>query len=144
MDLTPILRPGSIAIVGASPRSFVGRVALENSRALGYQGNLYPVNPKYEEIGGLPAVPSLADLPEAPDVVLVQLGTDRILEAVREGVAVGALSFVIPGAGYTDSGDAALELAAELRALASERGIAVVGTNCMGFVDLVTGAAPYI
>jgi len=144
MDLGPILRPDSIAIVGASPRSFVGRIALENSRALGYQGRLYPVNPKYREIAGLPAVPSLADLPEAPDVVLVQLGTDRILEAVRAGVTVGARSFVIPGAGYTDSGAAALELAAELRTLASERGIAVVGTNCMGFVDLVTGAAPYI
>ncbi len=144
MDLTPILRPGSIAIVGAIPRSFVGRVALENSRALGFQGHLYPVNPKYPEIGGLPAAASLSSLPEAPDVVLVQLGTDRILEAVREGVAVGARGCVIPGAGYTDSGPAALELAAELRTLASERGIAVVGTNCMGFVDLVTGAAPYI
>ncbi len=144
MDLTPILRPRSIAIVGASPRSFVGRVALENSRALGYQGHLYPINPKYAEIGGLPAAASLSDLPEPPDVVLVQLGTERILDAVREGVAVGARSFVIPGAGYTDSGPAALELADELRSLASERGIAVVGTNCMGYVDLVTGAAPYI
>jgi acetyltransferase len=144
VDLTPILRPRSIAIVGASPRSFIGRVAIENSRALGYQGRIYPVNPKYVEIGGLPAAASLSALPEAPDVVLVQLGTDRILEAVREGVAVGVRSFVIPGAGYTDSGSAALELAAELRTLASERGIAVIGTNCMGFVDLVTGAAPYI
>ncbi len=144
MDLTPVLRPGSIAVVGASPRSFIGRVAIENSRELGFQGQLYPVNPRYQEIAGLPAAPSLADLPEAPDVVLVQLGTDRILDAVREGVAIGARSFVIPGAGYTDSGPAALELATELRTLARERGIAVVGTNCMGFVDLVTGAAPYI
>jgi acetyltransferase len=144
IDLTPVLRPRSIAVVGASPRTFVGRVALENSRALGYQGRLYPVNPKYQEIGGLPASPSLADLPEAPDVVLVQVGTDRIFDAVREGLAVGARSFVIPGAGYTDSGPFALELAAELRTLATERGVAVVGTNCMGFVDLVTGAAPYI
>lgn len=144
MDLRPILRPRSIAIVGASPRSFIGRVALENSRALGFQGRLFPVNPKYPEIGGLPAAPSLSALPEPPDVVLVQLATERILGAVREGVAAGAKSFVIPGAGYTDSGPAALELAAELRTLARERGIAVVGTNCMGFVDLVSGAAPYI
>jgi len=144
LDLATILRPRSIAVVGASPRSFVGRVALENSRALGFQGRLFPVNPKYPEIGSLTAYPSLADLPEAPDVVLVQLATDRILGAVREGVAAGARSFVIPGAGYTDSGPAALELASELRRLAQERGIAVVGTNCMGFVDLVSGAAPYI
>ena len=144
MDLRPILRPRSIAIVGASPRSFVGRVALENSRALGFQGRLFPVNPKYPEIGGLPAAPSLSALPEPPDVVLVQLATERILDAVREGVAAGAKSFVIPGAGYTDSGPAAHELASELRALARDRGIAVVGTNCMGFVDLVSGAAPYI
>ncbi len=144
MDLQPILRPRSIAVVGASPRSFVGRVALENSRALGFQGQLFPVNPKYPEVGGLTAYPSLAALPEAPDVVLVQLATERILEAVREGVEVGARSFVIPGAGYTDSGPAALELGRELRTLAQERGIAVIGTNCMGFVDLVSGAAPYI
>ncbi len=144
LDLATILRPRSIAVVGASPRSFVGRVALENSRALGFQGRLFPVNPKYPEIGSMAAYPSLADLPEAPDVVLVQLATDRILGAVREGVAVGARSFVIPGAGYTDSGPAALELASELRRLAQEQGIAVIGTNCMGYVDLVSGAAPYI
>jgi acetyltransferase len=144
MDLAPILRPRSIAVVGASPRSFVGRVALENSRSLGFGGRLLPINPKYPEVAGLPAAPSLAALDEPPDVVLIQVGIDRVLEVAREAAAVGARAVIVPGAGFTDSGAAATELQAALRGLARERGIAVVGTNCMGFVDLVSGAAPYI
>lgn len=144
MDLAPILRPRSIAVVGASPRSFIGRVALENSRSLGFGGRLLPINPRYPDVAGLPAAPSLAALDEPPDVVLIQVGIERVLEVAREAAAVGARAVIVPGAGFTDSGAAATELQAALRDLAAERGIAVVGTNCMGFVDLVSGAAPYI
>lgn len=144
MDLAPILRPRSIAVVGASPRSFVGRVALENSRSLGFGGRLLPINPKYPDVAGLPAAPSLAALDKSPDVVLIQVGIDRVLEVAREAAAVGARAVIVPGAGFTDSGAAATELQAALRDLARAKGIAVVGTNCMGFVDLVSGAAPYI
>lgn len=74
----------------------------------------------------------------------MQVGTARVLNAVTDAVCAGVRNFVIPGGGFTDSGDDAALLADGLRKLRSEAGIQVVGPNCMGVVDLVTGAAPYI
>lgn len=144
MNIGDILRPRSIAVVGASPRSFVGQIALRNCQALGYGGTVHAVHPRHREVAGLPAVPSLAAIDEPPDVVLVQVGTDRVLTVVEEALACGVRAFVIPGAGFTDSGDAATKLHARLGELAVSDGVQVVGPNCMGWVDLVTGAAPYI
>jgi acetate---CoA ligase (ADP-forming) len=144
MALIDVLRPRSVAVVGASPRTFVGRVALENSRSLGFGGRLVPVNPRHPEIAGLATVGSLEDLDGPPDVVLIQLATERVLDVARTAAGVGARGIVVPGGGFTDSGYSAHDLAAGLRELAATHGLAVVGPNCMGFVDLVSGAAPYI
>ncbi|MGY1807069.1 acetate--CoA ligase family protein [Blastococcus sp. SYSU D00669] len=137
-------RPRSLAVVGASPSSFVGRIALENCRNLGFPGRLVAVTPKYAEVAGVPAVPSLADLDEPVDAALVQVRADRVLGVVEEGLAAGVRTFVVPGAGATDSGDVARELVRELRRLRAGHDLAVFGPNCMGVLDLVTGAAPYI
>src|SRR5207247_7191072 len=84
-------------------------------------------------------------LPEVPDVVVVLLGTTRVLAAAEDAVAAGVRALVVPGGGHTDSGTAtADELRDGLARLGAEHGVAVVGPNCMGVVDLVTGAAPYI
>ena len=144
MQLAAILRPRSIAVVGASPRSFVGRIALENSRSLGFRGKLIPVHPQHEEVAGLPAVASLAALDEPPDVVLIQVALDRVLQVAGEAASAGAGAVVVPGAGFTEGGTVAIQIQATLRDLSRESGMLIVGTNCMGFVDLVTGAAPYL
>jgi acyl-CoA synthetase (NDP forming) len=144
MDLASVLRPRSIAVVGASPRTFIGRVAIENCRSLGFEGRLVPVNPNYPEIAGVAAVPALGALTSPPDVVLIQLATERVFETASAAAEAGARAIVVPGGGFTDSGYAATDLQGHLRRLATERDIAVIGPNCMGFVDLVSGAAPYI
>ncbi|MGY1683261.1 acetate--CoA ligase family protein [Geodermatophilus sp. SYSU D01176] len=144
MSIDVRYRPRSLAVVGASPSRFVGRVALENSRALGYGGRLVAVTPKHREVAGVTAVPTLSDLDEPVDVALAQVRADRVLEVVEEGLAAGVRTFVVPGAGATDSGTVAHDLVRELQRLREERGVAVVGPNCMGVLDLVTGAAPYI
>ncbi len=137
-------RPRSLAVVGASPSRFVGRIALANCRALGYSGRLVAVTPRHREVAGVPAVPSLTDLDEPVDVALVQVRADRVLDVVEEGLSVGVGTFVVPGAGATDSGEVAAELVGELRRLRREHGVSVIGPNCMGVLDLVSGAAPYI
>jgi acyl-CoA synthetase (NDP forming) len=137
-------RPRSIAVVGASPSSFVGRVALENCRRTGYAGRLVAVHPRHREVCGVPAVPTLSDLDEPVDLALVQVRADRVLAVVEEGLAAGVGTFVVPGAGATDSGEAAHEAVRGLRQLRESRDFTVVGPNCMGVLDLVTGAAPYI
>ena len=137
-------RPRSLAVVGASPSRFVGRIALENCRARGFGGRLVAVTPAHREVAGVAAVPRLTDLDEPVDLALVQVRADRVLDVVEDGVAAGVRAFVIPGAGATDSGAVAHEVVSGLQRLRDEHGIAVVGPNCMGVLDLVTGAAPYI
>ena len=137
-------RPRSLAVVGASPSRFVGRVALENSRALGYAGRLVAVTPTHREVSGVAAVPTLADLDEPVDLAVVQVRADRVLGVVEQGLATGVRAFVVPGAGHTDSGPVAHDLVTGLQRLRAEHDLAVVGPNCMGVLDLVTGAAPYI
>ncbi len=137
-------RPRSLAVVGASPSRFVGRIAFENCRKLGYAGRLVAVTPRHKDVVGVPAVASLAHLDEPVDLALVQVRADRVLGVIEEGLAAGVRTFVIPGAGTTDSGAMAKDLVHELRRLHTEHDISVVGPNCMGVLDLVTGAAPYI
>lgn len=143
MELLSVLRPSSIAIVGASPRTFIGQVAIENSHGHGFAGNIYPVG-RHDRVTGLECYPSLAELPEVPDVVLVQVRAEAVLSVVEEGLRLGTRGFVIPGAGFTDSGDLAVEVRSGLERFREEYDFTVVGPNCMGFVDLVTGAAPYV
>ncbi|MDV3128437.1 acetate--CoA ligase family protein [Mycobacterium sp. 21AC1] len=137
-------RPGSIAVVGASPSRFIGRVVFDNCRRLGYQGGLVAVTPRYTEVADVPAVPRLTDLDEPVDVAVVQVRTERVLEVVEDGITAGVKTFVIPGAGTTDSGSQAAALAQELQRLQQDKQVAVIGPNCMGVLDLVSGAAPYI
>jgi acyl-CoA synthetase (NDP forming) len=144
MLLQSLLRPASIAVIGATPSSFIGRIALENCRNHGYAGVVTPVNGRHAQVAGFDAVASLADLDHVPDVAVVQVRTARVLNAVADAVAAGVRNFVIPGGGFTDSGEDATLLVEGLRKLQAEAGIQVVGPNCMGLVDLVTRAAPYV
>jgi acyl-CoA synthetase (NDP forming) len=131
-------------VVGASPRSFIGQVGLQNCRRLGFAGRLFPVTPTHPEVDGLMAYPSIRHLDAVPDLALVQISADKIGEIIEQGLELGIRGFVIPGAGYTDSGEAALTLTSHLSELRTRYNFEVIGPNCMGVVDLVTGAAPYV
>ena len=65
-----LLAPRSVAVVGASPSSFVGRVVLENLALIGFGGDVYPVNPRYEDVLGRRCYPSLEALPAVPEAVV--------------------------------------------------------------------------
>lgn len=144
MSLLSVLRPSSIAVVGASPRSFIGRIALRNCTQMRFRGELYAVNPAYLEVEGVHSVPDLQALPVVPDLALVQLRTDRVAAVIEAGAHLGIKGFVIPGAGHTDSGAAAADLTVRLRELRARFDFDIVGPNCMGVADLVTGATPYV
>lgn len=143
-DVAGLLRPRSVAVVGASPRTFVGGIALRNLRTLHFAGRVTPVNPRRPEIDGVTAASSLSELDHTPDVALLLVGADRVLQAAREAVDCGVRGLVVPGAGHTDSGAAAQAVTVGLRELAADAGVVVAGPNCMGYVDMVTGAAPYV
>jgi acyl-CoA synthetase (NDP forming) len=103
--LDALLRPRRIAIVGANPRpdSLGGRPAL-NLAARGYTGRVFPVNPRYTTIGDGPCYPSLATLPEPPDLVLVLVGADRVFDTLDQALAAHARAAIVFGGGFAEVG----------------------------------------
>ncbi len=144
IDLEPLFRPGSIAVVGASPNPSISRNILDTLKAFGFAGHVYPVNPKYEAIGDLPCFPSLRDLPGAPDVVAFCVSHERTLEGFRQLPEIGARAAVIFGGGFGEAGEWGRSAQAEIVQIAREHGIALCGPNCMGVISPHARSATYL
>src|SRR5512138_1599698 len=94
--LDPIFAPRSVALVGASERAgSVGRNVLWNLLSSPFGGTLYPVNPKRPNVLGIKSYPSLTDLPEIPDLVVVTTPADSVPDIIKECVEVGVPSGVV-------------------------------------------------
>jgi acetate---CoA ligase (ADP-forming) len=135
MRLDALLRPRSLAILGASERPSIGRALMESAATLGYEGRLYPINPKYPEILGQRCYPSMRELPEQPDVVALCVGYTRIVESFRTVADKGAGGAVIYDGGFAEHGDEGRRRQAELVGMSGEAGIALCGPNCMGILN---------
>ncbi|GMG85126.1 acetate--CoA ligase family protein [Paralimibaculum aggregatum] len=126
-------------MVGASAREGAfGQRLLRAIRANGYAGRVMPVNPGHREIEGLACHPSLAELPELPDLVAFAISDARIEAALAEAAALGVPAAAIFGRGHEPEAAAAgPDLPARLGAIARGAGMAVCGGNCMGFLNMV-------
>jgi acyl-CoA synthetase (NDP forming) len=144
IDLEPLFAPTSVAVVGASPRSWIAGTVRDNLRATASATRCHFVNPKYEELHGQPCFPSLAALPEVPDIVVVAVNPLRAGAIVSDAAAVGAKAVIVPGGGVVEGGEAAAAMQDEVAELARRHGIALVGPNCMGVWDLTTNTSAYI
>ena len=135
MRLDALLRPRSIAILGASERPSIGRALMDSAATLGYEGRLYPINPKYPEILGQRCYPSMRELPEQPDVVALCVSYTRSVESFRTVADKGAGGAVIYDGGFAEHGDEGRRRQAELVGMSREAGIALCGPNCMGILN---------
>lgn len=132
-----MLNPRSIAIVGASPKGGYGGRLLNAVMRAKDRVRIYPVNPNYEEISGLRSYRSIADLPEAPDLVGVVVAYDRVLDVLHECHAKKAGSAVIISAGFAERGtDAGHALQKKVAAFARETGFHFTGPNCLGLANV--------
>ena len=122
-----LLFPGSIAVVGASPRNLA---AVETVVASGVTA--WGVNPNRDEVAGLRCYPSVAELPEVPECAFLMVNHERVETAFEESAAAGIRAFVVPGVG-AEAGAAAKPTTERLAARARELGAALLGPNCMGF-----------
>jgi acyl-CoA synthetase (NDP forming) len=139
--LAPLLEPRSIAVVGASDRPGPARNVVSNLLALGFDGELYLINPKRKVVAGRPALPSLRSLPRPCDLMVAAVNRDATVEVVEEAVELGVCAGVLLAAGFAESGEEGARLQARLAAVADR--IALLGPNCLGFVNLDAGVAPY-
>lgn len=130
-SLDALFKPESVAHVGCSPRPVPGRFNFTKYLIhMGYAGNLYPVNPKYEELFDRPCYPSLQAVPGPVDLAILAVPATRCPDVLR-GVPAGNLRFVVihtSGFGEIQKG----RLEEEVLSLAREKGFRVVGPNCMG------------
>ena len=137
--LQRMLEARSVAVVGASVKegSLGQQMLLELARG-GYEGDVYPVNPGYEEIGGLRCYPSIADVPAPVDLAILGVANARVEQALRDAGDAGVASAVTfsslfeeepPSAGMPPLGE-------RVAAIAREHGMAMLGGNGMGFVNL--------
>ena len=145
VDISKLFNPRSIAIVGASTREgSAGDAVLRTLETVGFSGAIYPVNPRYDQIRGLPCYPSLLDIPGPVDAAFMAVGAEAAVRAVREAAQVGIRAVEVHAAGFADGGPHGRKLQAELAGIAAEHGIAVCGPNNMGLVNLLdrTGLWP--
>ncbi len=131
-DLTRLLRPRSIAVMGAVWAENV----IAQCRKMGFAGPVWPVHPTKALIGGLPAHATLADLPEAPDATFIGVNRHATIGVVRELAAMGAGGAVCFASGWTEAGESQLQ--GELVDAAG--GMAILGPNCYGVINYLDGA----
>ncbi len=134
LDLGPLLNPRSIAIIGATPDATrVGGRPLAFLRRYGFEGTIYPVNPRYQEIGELPCYPDVASLPETPEMAIVALPAAAVVEVIGDCNRRGVPAATIYTSGFSEIGAEGKALEAELRAAAGE--MVICGPNCQGVAN---------
>ena len=134
-DLTRLLHPASIAVIGASTRagSFGERVLMNLQH---YGGRVYPVNARYERIGDQRCYPNVNALPEVPDCAVVTAPREAVEEIVLECAAAGVGGVIVFASGYAETGrEDRIAEQQRLAAIARESNMRIVGPNCIGVVN---------
>ena len=134
--LTPLLAPRSVAVLGASSDATrIGGRPIAYMRAQNFPGALYPVNPNRTEIQGLKAYPSVAALPETPDVAIVAVPAELAAPAIQDLANRGVKAVVMFTAGFAEMDEAGAEAQAKMVASARAAGMRILGPNCLGVFD---------
>jgi len=139
-----LLRARSVAIVGASPKGNWPTLIFENLKQSGYTGKVYPVNPNYPELWGVPCYPKLSALPEPAEHLVLLVPTKAVLSTLEEGSALGAKAATIYSAGFGEGDDPqGKERGKALSELCDRTGLVCCGPNCMGTTSVREGLWTY-
>jgi len=135
--LDPVLKPHSIAIIGASPRpESIGRVVLHNIIEGDFNGVVYPVHPKAPFVHSMKAFPSILDVPDKIDLAFVIVPYSQVLPVVEDCGRKGVRGLCVISAGFREIGGEGIRREEELVALARKYGMRMIGPNCLGLVNM--------
>ena len=133
--LASLFTPRSVALFGASDRrESVGGIVLRNLLGSGYEGPVYPINPKRKTVQDRKAYASLSDLPEPPDLAVVATPAATIPDIVDSCGEHGVRMMLILSAGFRETGAQGLRLEEHVTELAKRHGIRLMGPNCLGII----------
>ena len=119
-------------VVGATERPSIGRSVIRSLQTLRYPGKIYPVNPKYKSILGIPCFSDFLDIGETVDLMVICLGHNHVYAELEKASRRGVGGAVIYGAGYAESGQDGQQLQQAITQLCVESDIALCGPNVMG------------
>jgi acyl-CoA synthetase (NDP forming) len=149
IDFSRLFGARSIAVIGASAdEKTPSGQPLMHLRNLGYPGEVYPVNPRYEVIGAWRCYPSVSALPAVPDVALVAVAAERAPAVLEECGRKGIRFVIMITSGFAEMGEAGVAAQARLLETARQHGISMIGPNCQGMINAADGfslgfGAPY-
>lgn len=136
-DLAPLFAPASVAVLGASETPGKGGTnILANLLAHGYDGTIYPVNPRGGRIQGLPGYRDMAGIPGAVDLAIIIVPADGVLAALEQCAARRVRAAVICSSGFGETGPEGQRMERDLVDVAQRAGIRCVGPNSVGFVSM--------
>ncbi len=129
------LAPASVAVIGATERpGALGRDVFANLLAGGYKGRIDAVNPKYTSVQGRPCVPTLRDLPHAPDLAVVVTPARTVPALVEDAGVRGVPNMLVLSAGFAEIGPAGKKLQDDMLEVARRQGVRLIGPNCLGLM----------
>jgi acetate---CoA ligase (ADP-forming) len=134
--LDAILKPKSIAVVGASRREgSIGREILHQLVEFDFRGKLFPVNPKADSIHSMKAFPSVSAIPDPVDLAIVVVPREEVLGVVDDCGRKAVAGLVVITAGFAETGELGKQLEAQLGDRVRQYGMRMIGPNCMGVIN---------
>ena len=130
------MKPASIAVIGASSKPHtIGSDIIKRLLEYGFQGNLYPVNPKGEMVEGMKCFTNVKEIPASVDMALIVINSKFVLQAIDDCYEKGVKGVVIISAGFKEAGTTGVELENQLKEKLKQYGMRCVGPNCLGVVN---------
>jgi acyl-CoA synthetase (NDP forming) len=140
VSISRLLRPRSIAIVGASPTAgSLGAGVLANLERFRFGGPLHLVNPRHDRIGERPCVRSIPELPDGIDCAVLAIPQAHVVDAVRACAKKGIGGLIVLSGGFAEAGEEGERAQEQIAAIAQDSGMAVQGPNCLGTINYVDG-----
>ena len=129
--------PTGIALLGATANEKKGGFSILKNLMTGFSGHIYPVNPRYTEINGLPCYANINQVPDPVDMAIIFVPAPVVPEVVQACADRGIPGVIIQSAGFAETGEKGKELQNQLAEISRRTGIRIWGPNCMGLVDVV-------
>lgn len=135
-SLVPLLQPRTVAVVGASrDPAAIGSMIFSAILGCNFSGTVYPVNNQTTSVHGVRAYPSVRDLPESPDLVVVAVPAPKVFAVAEESIRAGAKGLIVVTSGFAESGPEGAAQQHKLVELVRSHGVRLVGPNCLGLMN---------
>ena len=135
-NFSTLFKPKSVAVVGASREpNKIGNIVVANLQANQFKGAIFPVNPNAQEVNGLTCFAQYSNIPVVPELAVLALPADAVLEIIPQIAQKGTRYLVILSAGFKEIGNEGIARDEKLIALIKEYNLFILGPNCLGIIN---------